>query len=235
MPLSRAPNAPSVRSLSTPALVIFDCDGVLVDSETLSSAVLARELTALGLPTSTAEARRTYQGVTTRDMVLAVQKQLAHPLPTAWREQLEREEVDTYQTQLKATVGVREVLERLRSAGIPRCIASQGTVELSELKLAHTGLREFFAADGIFSGELVPRGKPAPDLFLLAAETYDTPPERCVVIEDSPSGATGAVAAGMPVLGYTADPDTDAAGLARAGAQLFTSMSELPALLGLQP
>ena len=112
------------------------------------------------------------------------------------------------------------------------CVASQGSVDKTRLTLGLTGLRDLFGADALFSAYSVARGKPAPDLFLHAASTMGADPARAVVIEDTPSGVTGAVRAGMRAFGRVAEPEDEPA-LRRAGAETFTTMHELPALLGL--
>jgi beta-phosphoglucomutase-like phosphatase (HAD superfamily) len=111
------------------------------------------------------------------------------------------------------------------------CVASQGKLSKTRLSLELTGLRDMFAEDALFSAELVPRGKPYPDLFLHAARAMGVDPAGCVVVEDTPSGVTAAVAAGMRAIGYAADSDERA--LRRAGAELVWALNELPERLGL--
>ncbi len=117
------------------------------------------------------------------------------------------------------------------AAGVPVCVASQGKLEKTRLSLELTGLRQLFSDGALFSAHSVPRGKPHPDVFLHAARTMGAEPASCVVVEDSPSGVIAAVAAGMRVLGYTADSDETA--LRAAGAELVASLDEVPMLLGL--
>lgn len=213
-------------------LVIFDCDGVLVDSESISNGVLARLLTADGLPTTLAESRRDYQGLLLTEVVRRVQARLGHPLPAGWLAQYERERAEAFQRELRPVAGAAETIEGLTAAGLDVCVASQGRLEKTRLSLELTGLRHLFSAEALFSGETVPRGKPHPDLFLHAAAVMGAEPSACVVVEDTPSGVMAAVSAGMRVFGYSADSDADA--LRRAGAEPLTALGELPGLLGLR-
>jgi len=214
-----------------PRLVIFDCDGVLVDSEPISNGVLARLLTAEGLPTTLAEARRDYQGLLLSEVVRDAQARLSHPLPGDWLERYERERGEAFRRELEAVEGAAEVVARLSAAGIGVCVASQGKLEKTRLSLELTGLRRLFSAEALFSAETVARGKPHPDLFLHAAAVMGASPHECVVVEDTASGVTAAASAGMRVFGYVADSDRSA--LRRAGAEELESLRELPALLGL--
>jgi HAD superfamily hydrolase (TIGR01509 family) len=212
-------------------LVIFDCDGVLVDSETISNDVLARMLSAEGLATTLAQARRDYQGLLLGDVLERAQAKLGHPLPDDWLSRYEHERTDAFELELEPVRGAPAVLERLAREGLARCVASQGKLAKTRLSLELTGLRRFFEDGALFSAEEVLRGKPYPDLFLHAASVMGADPDRCVVIEDTPSGVTAASCAGMRVLGYAADSDRSA--LERAGAEIFDSLDQLPRLLGL--
>jgi HAD superfamily hydrolase (TIGR01509 family) len=214
-----------------PQLVIFDCDGVLVDSEVISNNVLARALTTEGLPTTLAEARRGYQGLLLADVVARAQAKLGRSLPEDWLVGFERDRVEAFQRELRPVAGAAEVVERISSAGVAVCVASQGKIEKTEHSLVLTGLRHLFPGEALFSAYSVQRGKPHPDLFLHAAAEMEAEPSRCVVLEDTPSGVAAAVSAGMRALGYAADSDETA--LRRAGAEILHSLDELPALLGL--
>jgi HAD superfamily hydrolase (TIGR01509 family) len=222
---ARVPAAP------VPQLVIFDCDGVLVDSEVISNGVLARMLTADGLPTTVVEARRDFQGLLLCEVRERAQEKLGPRLPPDWIARFESERAAAFHRELRPVRGAREAVERVRAHGVAVCVASQGKPEKIELSLELTKLRRLFPDDGLFSAYAVARGKPHPDLFLHAAAKMGTEPSRCVVVEDTPSGVTGAVSAGMRVLGYGADSDAHA--LRRAGAEVFGSLTELPELLGL--
>jgi HAD superfamily hydrolase (TIGR01509 family) len=212
-------------------LVIFDCDGVLVDSEVISNRVLAEALTAAGLPTTLAESRAAYQGLLLGDIQTQAQASLDRALPEDWLARYEHDRSLAFERELEAVPGAAETVERLIAAGIDVCVASQGKLEKTRLSLKLAGLRELFREEALFSAHTVPRGKPYPDLFLHAARERGHEPSECVVVEDSPSGVSAAVAAGMRVFGYTADSDEQA--LRQAGAETFGSLDELPALLGL--
>jgi HAD superfamily hydrolase (TIGR01509 family) len=212
-------------------LVIFDCDGVLVDSEAISNGVLARLLSEEGLPTTLAQARRDYQGLLLDEVVRGAEAKLGRSLPAGWLERYERERTQAFREELRAVPGAAATVARIHAAAIAVCVASQGKLEKTRLSLELTGLRPLFAEQALFSAHSVPRGKPHPDLFLHAAGTMGAEPAACVVVEDTPSGVTAAVAAGMRVLGYAADSDEQA--LRAAGAEIVHSLDEAPALLGL--
>jgi HAD superfamily hydrolase (TIGR01509 family) len=212
-------------------LVIFDCDGVLVDSEVISNEVLARALTEQGLPTTLAEARRDYQGLLLADIDSRAEAKLGRPLAQDWLERYERDRAVVFRRELRAVPGVAEAVRCIQAAGVAVCVASQGKLEKTRLSLKLTKLDPLFPDEALFSAYSVPRGKPHPDLFLHAAQAMAAEPTRCAVVEDTPSGVTAAVAAGMRVLGYAAD--SDAAALRQAGAEVFGAMEELWGLLGI--
>ncbi len=213
------------------ALAIFDCDGVLVDSESISNGVLARMLTEEGLSTTLAEARRDYQGLLLADVLTAAEAQLSRALPAGWLDRFERERSLAFGKGLRPVAGAARAVGRIREAGVATCVASQGKLEKTRLSLQITGLRDLFEDDALFSAYQVSEGKPHPDLFLYAASEMSADPAECAVIEDTPSGVEAAVAAGMEVFGYSADSDERA--LLRAGAETFRSLDDLPRLLGL--
>ena len=212
-------------------LVIFDCDGVLVDSEVISNAVLARALTEQGLPTTLAQSRRDYQGLLLAEIDSRAQAKLGRPLAKDWLERYERDRAAVFRRELRAVPGVAAAVRRIQAAGVAVCVASQGKLEKTLLSLKLAKLDPLFGDEALFSAYSVPRGKPHPDLFLHAAQTMAAEPARCAVVEDTPSGVTAAVAAGMRVFGYAAD--SDAAALRLAGAEVFEAMEELAGLLGL--
>lgn len=212
-------------------MVIFDCDGVLVDSERISNDVLASMLSDEGLPTTLEQARRDYQGLLLGEIVDDAEARLGRPLPGGWVARYERERGEVFRRELHSVPGAGEAVARVTMAGVKVCVASQGKLEKTRLSLDLTGLRELFPDAALFSAHSVPRGKPHPDLFLHAACEMGVKPAGCVVIEDTPSGVTAAVSAGMRVFGYAADSDETA--LRDAGAVVFHSHDELPRLLGL--
>lgn len=214
-----------------PALVIFDCDGVLVDSESISNGVLAEMLGEQGLDMSLVEARARFQGLLLSEVLVGAERLLGRPLPDGWLEEYVERRAAVFGAELRPVDGAGALVRDVASAGIPVCVASQGSLAKTARSLALTGLEELFAPDARFSAEQVPRGKPHPDLFLLAAERMGATPAETVVVEDTPSGVTAARRAGMGVYGLAADSDTDA--LSAAGAVLVGSLSELGApLLG---
>jgi HAD superfamily hydrolase (TIGR01509 family) len=213
-------------------LVIFDCDGVLVDSEVISNGVLAQMLSAEGLPTTLSEARRDCQGLLLSEVLSNAEAKLGRSLPAGWLADYERERAEVFRRELEPVPGAAEAVQRVSAAGISICVASQGKLEKTRLSLGLTGLIDLFPHGALFSAYSVARGKPYPDLFLHAAGVMGAEPSRCVVVEDTPIGVTAAASAGMRVLGYAADADETE--LREAGAEaLLSAMAELPALLGL--
>ncbi|MEU2717555.1 HAD family hydrolase [Streptomyces sp. NPDC007205] len=209
-------------------LVIFDNDGVLVDSEPISNRHLAAYLTELGHPTTYEDSIRDYMGSAMHRIHELVLERTGQRLPDDFDDVFHTRVFAAFERELEPVAGVAGVLEKLAADGVPYCVASSGSH--ARIRVGHrtTGLDRWFAEERIFSSEDVGRGKPAPDLFLYAAERMGVAPERCLVIEDSPLGVQAAVAAGMDVFGFTAM--TPAARLAGAG-QLFSSMGELADLL----
>lgn len=215
-----------------PRLVIFDCDGVLVDSEAISNRVLAEMLSAEGLPTTLTQARRSYQGLLLSDVLSRAEEKLGRTLPGGWLDRYERERGAAFRRELDPVAGAAETVQRITAAGIGVCVASQGKLSKTRLSLALTGLGRLFPETARFSAYSVAHGKPAPDLFLHAATSMGAEPAGCVVVEDTPSGVTAAVSAGMRCVGYAADSDEQA--LRAAGArEILRSLDELPRLLGL--
>ena len=212
--------------------MIFDCDGVLVDSEVISNRVLAAMLTEQGLPTTLPQARREYQGLLLADVLARAEAKLGRSLPVDWLARYETERSEVFRRELQPVTGAAETIERLRGAGLRVCVASQGKLEKTRLSLALTGLDHLLPEHVRFSAYSVANGKPAPDLFLHAAATIGVEPAACAVVEDTPSGVQAAVAAGMRAIGYTADSDESA--LREAGAEPLGSLDELPRLLGLK-
>ncbi|KUM74247.1 HAD family hydrolase [Streptomyces curacoi] len=209
-------------------LVIFDNDGVLVDSEPISNRLLAAYLTELGHPTTYEDSIRDYMGSAMHRIHDLVRERTGQLLPEDFDDVFHTRVFAAFERELKAVVGVVDVLEKLVGEEVPYCVASSGSHERIRVGHRTTGLERFFEDGRIFSSQDVGRGKPAPDLFLYAAERMGVAPERCVVVEDSPLGVRAAVAAGMDVYGFTAM--TPAAKLAGA-TRLFADMGELVDLL----
>lgn len=209
-------------------LLIFDCDGVLVDSEPLACQVDADVLHTLGLPYTAEDIARQFVGKSMRDMIARIEADHGRPLPQDFADQVNRALFARFETDLKPITGVRDAI---LSLPYPRCVASSSVPERIALSLRVTGLADLF--ENVFSATQVARGKPAPDLFLLAAERMGAKPEECVVIEDSPAGIQGAIAAGMRVIGFTGGghcgPD-HAEMLRQGGAPaVIDDMADLPA------
>ena len=210
--------------------MIFDCDGVLVDTEYVNNSAMAAYFTELGLPMTAAEATVLFTGLDNAAVKAVGEAKYGVGLPDDFIQRVEEQEqaASTY-AELQAIPGARHAVERVIAAGIPVCVASNGEIAKMELTLGKTGLLDKFGGR-IFSKDHVARGKPAPDLFLYAAEQMGFAPAECVVIEDSAPGVQGAMEAGMRVLGFA--PNGDPNGLSDLGAEVFPTMAEVPTLLG---
>jgi HAD superfamily hydrolase (TIGR01509 family) len=213
-------------TLAPAELVIFDCDGVLIDSERLSVRVDVEMLRELGWPLTEAEVIERFVGRSDRDTRAAIEAHLGHPLPDGWGEQIERRYRDLFAAEL---VPVEGIVQALQAIPEPTCIASSGTHDHLRYTLGLTGLYDRFAGR-IFSSEDVSQGKPAPDLFLYAAAQMGVAPERCVVVEDSRNGVLAARGAGMRALAF-AGGHPPAQLLAGPGTTVFSEMRELPSLI----
>jgi HAD superfamily hydrolase (TIGR01509 family) len=209
-------------------LVIFDNDGVLVDSEPLSNTLLAAYLTELGHPTTYEDSLRDYMGAAMHRVHDLVEERTGQRLPEDFDDVFHARVFAAFERELRPVAGVDAVLGRLAEDGVPYCVASSGSHERIRVGHRAAGLDRFFDEGRIFSSQDVGRGKPAPDLFLYAAERMGVPVERCAVVEDSPLGVRAAVAAGMDVYGFTAMTPPERLGEAT---RLFGEMGELLDLL----
>ena len=212
-------------------LVIFDCDGVLVDSEVISCRAHAEVLTRYGYPITAEQVLNRFLGVSDREARLIVETEMGRRLPDDFEMQMKQAALRLYADHLHL---IPHVAETVAAIGLPKCVASSGTPEKIRHGLTCAGLYDALTPH-IFSAVQVKRGKPAPDLFLFAAEQMGAAPERCIVIEDSVPGIAAARAAGMTVLGFHGGshctPD-HAAMLRTAGAAAtFDDMRQLPALI----
>lgn len=180
--------------------MIFDCDGVLVDSERLSVRIESQLLDEMGWSITEAEVLDRFVGRSDAHMLSVIEEQLGRPVPEflpTYRERL----FAAIDRELEPVPGVVDALDRIERRGLATCVASSGTHDKMSRTLGRTGLLERF--DGrIFSATQVERGKPAPDLFVLAARSMGVEPARCVVVEDSRAGVAAARAAGMRSVGY---------------------------------
>ncbi len=179
-------------------MIIFDCDGVLVDSEVLSVTAMQQVLTEAGVPV-TAEMIACCFGMKQADILLRVEEETSTAIPSGVAERLWPATRRLFERELKPMPGIVDFLTHLD--GMKRCVASSSNPERIRVSLALTGLDRFFG-ENIFSSHQVARGKPAPDLFLFAAQSMAVEPTRCIVIEDSIFGVQGARAAGMTALGF---------------------------------
>jgi HAD superfamily hydrolase (TIGR01509 family) len=207
-------------------LVIFDCDGVLIDSERLAVKVDVVVLRELGWPLSEAEVIERFVGRSDRDTQAAIEAHLGRTLPADWLERFKPLYEEAFEAELAPVEGVLDALDRIT---LPSCVASSGTHEYLRHMLGLTGLYERFAGR-IFSADDVSAGKPAPDLFLYAAERMGAKPDACVVVEDSRSGVEAARAAGMRTLAFTGGLSPTEL-LEGPNTILFEDMRELPGLL----
>ncbi len=208
-------------------LVIFDCDGVLVDSERLANQVLAKALQSLGLDYSLQRTIDQFMGRSLKSCFAQIEQELKAPLPPGFATQLDQDTFAAFERSLEPVEGVVELLDWLQPQ-VATCVASSGSHQKMAMTLGKTGLLQRFS-DRIFSAYQVPQGKPAPDLFLFASERMGIDPKHCIVIEDSPFGVMAARAANMRVLAYCAI--TPRQRLEEHGAQCFERMNQVPALL----
>lgn len=214
-------------------LIIFDLDGVLVDSERISSGVTAAALREAGIEISAAEVCERFLGVSTPEMLQALEVEHGCRLPESFRERLRERILQAFERDLGPVPGVPALLDSL---ALKRCVASSSHPDRIRCSLGVTGLLDRLTPH-LFSATMVDRGKPAPDLFLLAAAKMATEPTRCLVVEDSKVGVRAGKAAGMCVFGFAGASHVDAARhaprLEAAGADaVFTEMTALTDLLG---
>ena len=210
-------------------LVIFDCDGVLVDTEVLFNQALAEDLGKHGLKLTLEQCMGLFVGGTISGGKGEAEK-LGAVLPDTWVEDFYEKVYKLLGEHTEPVAGIVDTLEAIERAGIPYCVASNGRVQKMEITLGRTGMLERFR-DVMFSAQALGTAKPAPDLFLAAAAAFEVSPNQCVVIEDSLTGVLAAKRAGMKCYGYA--PHGDGEKLTPEGAILFDDMALLPALLGL--
>jgi HAD superfamily hydrolase (TIGR01509 family) len=206
-------------------LVIFDNDGVLVDSEPVANGVLARLLTGYGFPCTAEQSMAEFMGRSIAQVRALVEARLGAPLPADLEARYAGDLYPSFRRSLQPIPGV---VEALQAIALPVCVASSGTHERIRLTLTCTGLWDRFGGR-VFSAQDVERGKPAPDLFLHAAAALGVAPGRCAVVEDSPAGVTAANAAGMTSFAFARL--VPAARLGHATGGIFARMTELPGLL----
>ena len=209
-------------------LVIFDCDGVLIDSEGPSNRLVAQAVTELGWPLTTEQSAALFVGHRLSDIPPVVEVRIGRPVPPGWVEGLRQRLIDLLAAEVEAMPGAHAALAATTALGLPYRIASNSSHAEMAVKFARTGMTELVAGR-THSARDVARGKPAPDVFLHAAAQEGVPHEACLVIEDSVPGATAARAAGMACIGLA--PHGDHPALRATGAVLIQHLSELPAIL----
>jgi len=212
-----------------PELVIFDCDGVLIDSEIIASRLVARELTQLGWLMTPDDALQRFMGMSIGDMQPLIEAELGRALAHDWRQDMAEKLVQTMAAEAQLIPGADAMLEKITALGVNWCIASNSSQAEMAAKFTRTGLTHFTSGRTYSAASVVARGgraKPAPDVFLAAAAASSTAPERCIVLEDSQPGVMGAVAAGMTCYGFA--PHGDGATLRAAGAHaIFSTLDEI--------
>nr|WP_239536825.1 HAD family phosphatase [Arthrobacter roseus] len=210
-------------------MIIFDCDGVLVDSETLTTAVEAQLLTELGYPHTVQDVVDQYMGRSAAEVAGLLEAMMGAELADQFDADSTAQIHESFDSSLAVVPGIPALLDALDDNGVRTCVASSGSHAKMKRTLGLTGLRSRFEGR-IYSATEVPRGKPAPDIFLHAAASEGVPAEQCVVIEDSVNGVRAARAAGMRVLGYGGGL-SDRAALEAAGAEVFERMDHVWPLL----
>jgi HAD superfamily hydrolase (TIGR01509 family) len=218
--------------MTRPEAVLFDCDGVIVDSEGPSFALFLEELALHGLPLTLEEFEAHYVGGTV-ETVAARARAAGARLPEGWVAHFYGRMYSMLTAGVPLVRGVTGVLDRLDAAGVPFAMGSNGTLEKMQITLGQHGLLSRFRV--VLSAQGIGNPKPAPDVYLMAARACGADPAACVVIEDSANGAKAGIAAGMRVLGYAEHgPGTPTARqLTALGVPLFHRMADLPGLLGL--
>jgi len=215
--------------MNRPRAVLFDCDGVLADSEMVVNRLVAEQLTALGWPMTAAQSRASFLGLALPDMVPRIEARIG-PLPPDWTEELSVLIAHEMTLHTPAIEGAVEAVRAIAAGGLAVAVASNSARAELAAKLRALDLAHVFAGR-VFSFEDVDRPKPWPDIYLAAAASCDAAPQDCVVIEDSVPGVRAGRAAGCRVLGYARE--TPAGVLAAHGAEPFADMRELTAMLGL--
>lgn len=213
-------------------LTIFDCDGVLVDSESLSSVIYAETLSEFGYAIDAETVAARFTGFSMKSTIATVEADWGQSLPDDFAATVRARADMRFDQDLTAIPGIAAALNNL---GDPRCVASSGQMRRIQRSLNKTDLMKYFDAAALFSAQMVERGKPAPDLFLHAAREMGFAPQSCVVIEDSLPGVQAAAAAGMTVLGFAGGShigDGHEDRMRRAGVHdVFDDMAALPELL----
>ncbi len=207
-------------------LIIFDGDGVLVDSESISCGVVAQMSTEMGHPMSAKEGLETFAGTSLQFVETFIEQKTNKKIPYSFEDVYRERTYELFKTDLQAVAGVKAALEQI---DLPKCVASNGPLEKVKSNLNITRLSVHFLEQHLFSAYQVQRWKPDPALFLHAAQQLGVAPNDCIVVEDSTHGVEAALAAGMDVLGFPGS--TTAQELKKAGAQVLDSMASLPTII----
>lgn len=215
-----------------PELVIFDCDGVLVDTETIANEVLSGFMKEIGLDFSPLECHERFTGTAMETIKEEAERLSGTTLPDDWAAQVRQADLVAFEAGIEPIPGILDVVAALKAEGIPYCVGSSGRYEKMRMTLGSAGLWETFK-DVLYSAQDCEKGKPAPDIFLYASRGMGFKPEQCVVIEDSIAGIKAANAAGIKVFNYTGAEHADIDQAKALGAVTFEHMNQLPALLGL--
>lgn len=215
--------------MTSPELVIFDCDGVLVDSERLANEVLARALARYGLPLTIDECMAMFVGLSMAAVVDKANALIDGVLPDDFLVHVQADTFAAFRGRVQPVDGVETLIRSVREAGLKTCVASSGSFDKMDVTLLETGLKGYFEGC-IYSASQVERGKPYPDLFLFAADQMNVAPQRCLVIEDSRFGIEAAVRANMRALAYA--PSGNLSAFEGEGVQMVRTMSEVAEYLG---
>ena len=217
--------------MAFPELIIFDCDGVLVDSGLIASRLLAEHLTKYCFPITSEGCRNRFIGYSIENIIAEVRSE-GIDLPHDFEPFLEQSDQVAFAAELKAISGVKSTLSKLTQN---MCVASSGASKKIQKNLTLTGLIDFFEPNHLFSTQMVKKSKPAPDLFLHAAKHFDAHPKNCLVIEDTTRGIQAGLAAGMSVFGFAGGSHCDDAYVNRLKETsiktVFNQMNKLPALI----
>jgi len=207
-------------------LIIFDCDGVLVDSEPLSNRVIAEEITRLGYPMTTEEAFKVFTGGSLAIVTEFIEKHIGGKVPDNLEAIYRKRSYELFEQELQPVAGIKTALKQLDMA---RCVGSNGPLNKINFNLKLTQLDHYFEQEHLFSAYEVKHWKPDPFLYIHAAQKMGFSPDQCLVVEDSLHGVQAAVAAEMNILGYS--PHNDGKALENAGAIVFKDMHQLPSLV----
>ena len=217
--------------MAFPKLIIFDCDGVLVDSEVIANRLLAEHLTKYRFPITPEDCRKRFIGYSIENIIAEVRSE-GVDLPYDFEQFLKQSDQAAFTAELKAISGVKNTLSKLK---LNKCVASSGALKKIQTNLTLTGLIDFFEPGHLFSTQMVEKPKPSPDVFVHAAKHFDASPKNCLVIEDTTLGIQAGLAAGMSVFGFTGGSHCDDSyveRLKKTGIKtVFNQMNKLPTLI----